>query len=187
MKLGRRRLLESFLLGVAALVGGGPARWLAARAEPGGAALAEPEATPRPLFSAGSRRLLEIFADVIVPEWNGHPAASAGDFAARFEALAGATAGRADSYGRFFERFAKAVDTRVPLLPGPPDPAALGALFETWHREFRSEEKPAFAAQFFEMLRRDVLRTYYATPAGWRALGYHGPVHRPLADSGRRA
>ena len=27
-------------------------------------------------------------------------------------------------------------------------------------------------------LRRDVLRVYYASPAGWAALGYSGPVHR---------
>jgi hypothetical protein len=176
MELGRRRLLGSLLYGLAALVGGAPARWLAAHAEP--------LVTPRPLFSPGSRRLLVVFADVIVPEWNGHPSGGSGEFAARFAALAEVTAGRADSYSRFFERFVKEVAVRVPLLPGPPDPGALGLLFERWHQEFRTEPKPSFAAQFFEMLRRDVMRTYYATPAGWRALGYQGPAHRATPDGG---
>jgi len=179
MKLGRRRLLGSLLSGLAALVSGAPARWLAA--------YAEPLVTPRPLFSPGSRRLLAVFADAIVPEWNGHPSGGAGDFTARFEALAEVTAGRADNYGRFFERFVKEVDARVPLLPGPPDPAELGALFERWHREFRTETKTTFAAQFFEMLRRDVMRAYYATPAGWRSVDYHGPAHRATPDGGPRA
>jgi hypothetical protein len=176
MELLRRSFLCTLLLGLAALIGGAPGRWLAARAEP--------EAAQGPLFSAASRRLLGWFADVIVPEWNGHPPASAGDFLARFEALAHATAGRADSYGRLFERFARQVDARVTLLPGPPDPQALGTLFEAFAHEWRTQAKPSFAAQFFEMLRRDVLRSYYASPAGWKSLGYAGPVHRATPDAG---
>jgi hypothetical protein len=176
MALLRRSFLRSLLLGLAALVGGAPGRWLAARAEP--------EAAEGPLFSADARRLLAHVADVIVPEWNGHPAASAGDFLARFEALAEATPGRTDSYRRLFARFAGAVAERVPLGPGPPDPLALAALFEAWQREWRTQAKPPFAAQFFEMLRRDVLRTYYSSPAGWKAVGYAGPVHRAAPDAG---
>jgi hypothetical protein len=175
----RRSFLRTLLLGLAAFVGGAPGRWLAA--------WAEPEAAERPLFPAASRLLLGHFADVIVPEWNGHPPASVGDFLGRFEALAAATPGRVDSYRRLFERFARQVDARAPLLPGPPDPLALGALFEAWQHEWRTQPKPSFAAQFFEMLRRDVLRTYYSSPAGWKSVGYAGPVHRAAPDAGHHA
>ena len=176
LELRRRGFLRTLLLGLAALVGGAPGRWRAARAEP--AQPAETGAAESPLLSAASRRRLAQFADVIVPEWNGHPAAGTDEFVMRFEALARATPDRVDAYQRFFERFARAVDARLPLGPGPSDPPALGALFEAWHREWRTEAKPSFAAQFFEMLRRDVLRTYYASPAGWKAVGYSGPAHR---------
>jgi hypothetical protein len=177
MELRRRGFLRTLLLGLAAAVGA-PGRWLATRAEP------VPE---RPLLSPASRRVLGYFADVIVPAWNGHPAASAGDFLARFEALARATPDRVDAYGRFFERFVATVAARVPLLPGPPDPLALAALFEAWQHEWRTQAKPSFAAQFFEMLRRDVLRSYYSSPAGWKAVGYAGPVHRAAPDAGPHA
>jgi hypothetical protein len=166
----RRRFLVALLLGLAALVGGAPGRWLRARAE---------GASAEALFSAPARRLLALFADLIVPAWNGRPAASDGDFVERFEALARGTPGRADAYRRHFERFVAGVDARVALLPGPADAAALEALLDAWYREWRSESKPSFEAQFFEMLRRDVLRTHYASPAGWKALDYHGPAHRP--------
>jgi hypothetical protein len=182
MQLPRRGFLRTLLLGLAALAGGGPARRLAAQAEP--ARAASPEG---PLFTTASRRLLTQLADVIVPEWNGHPAAGSDDFVARFEALARATPGRADAYGRFFGRFVKAVHARVPLLSEPPDPLALGALFDAWHGEWRAQAKPPFEARFFEMLRRDVLRTYYSSPAGWRAVGYAGPVHRAAPAGGSHA
>lgn len=176
MDLLRRSFLRSLLLGLAALVGGAPGRWLAARAEPAAAA--------GPLFPPASRRLLAQLADVIVPEWNGHPAAGTDDFVTRFEALARTMPDRVDAYGRYFERFAKTVGARVPLVPGPPDPLALGALFEAWHREWRTQPKPSFGAKFFEMLRRDVLRTYYSSPAGWKAVGYAGPAHRAAPGFG---
>jgi hypothetical protein len=185
MELRRRGFLCTLLLGLAALVGGAPGRWLAARAEP--AQPAETGAAEGPLLSPASRRRLAEFADVIVPEWNGHPAAGTDEFVVRFEALARATPDRVDGYRRFFERFARAVDARVPPLPGPPDPLALAALFEAWHHEWRTEAKPSFAAQFFEMLRRDVLRTYYASPAGWKAAGYGGPAHRATPDAAPHA
>jgi hypothetical protein len=177
MRLGRRAFSRSLLLGLAALVGGAPGRWLVARAE----AEASPPSPPS-LFSAVERRVLALFADAILPAWHDEPAASAGDFLARFEAFARSAPERSDAYGRWFERFVNAVDARVPLLPGPADPVALAALFAGWQQEWRSEARPSFGAQFFEMLRRDVLRTYYASPAGWKAVGYAGPVHRATPD-----
>jgi hypothetical protein len=174
MELRRRSFLTTLLLGLAAFVGGAPGRWLAAWAQSAPADAAQ--------LSSASRRLLGHFADVIVPKWNDHPAASAGDFVARFEALARQTPGRDDTYRRWFERFATAVGARVPLSPGPPDAPALHALFEAWHREWRTQPSPSFEAQFFEMLRRDVMRTFYASPAGWKAAGFAGPVHRATPD-----
>ena len=175
MELRRRSFLATLLLGLAAFIGGAPGRWLAAWAEPAATA-------GETLFSSSSSRLLAQFADVIVPEWNGQPAASAGDFVARFEALARQTPGREDTYQRSFKRFAAAVGSRVPLSPAPLDSEALHALFDAWHREWRTRPNPSFDAQFFEMLRRDVMRTYYASPAGWKAVGFSGPVHRATPD-----
>jgi hypothetical protein len=176
MDLLRRGFLRTLLLGLAAIVGGVPGRRLAAYAVPDPAA--------GPLFPAASRRLLAQLADVIVPAWDGQPAAGSDDFVTRFEALARAAPDRVDAYGRFFERFVQAVGAHVPLEPGPPDPLALGALFEIRHREWRTQPKPSFGAQFFEMLRRDVLRTYYSSPAGWKAVGYTGPAHRAAPGLG---
>ena len=158
-----RRAFLRLLLGLAAL-GFAPARRLAAERLP-------------PLLDEAARARLAGFAAVIVPAWNGQPAAGADDFALRFEALARSTPDRVAAYGRYFERFVREVDALAPPRQ-PPDAAALTALFERWHEEWRREAEPSFAAQFFELLRRDVLRVHYSSPAGWRALGFHGPAHR---------
>ncbi len=162
-----RRAFLRALLGLGALLLA-PARRLAAAR------------LPR-LFEGAARARLANFAAVIVPAWNGQPAAGGGDFAERFEALARATPDRVDAYRSYFERFVGEVDARVPPRE-PPDEVALTALFERWHEEWRREAEPTFAAQFFELLRRDVLRAYYGSAAGWRALGFHGPAHRPPPD-----
>jgi hypothetical protein len=196
MRLERRGFLRTLLLGLAGLAGVGPPRWLAAHAEAaGGAAPAEPdgeaghaepgreaESAGTALFSADSRRLLGRLADVIVPEWQGRPSAGTDEFLSRFEALARETPGRVETYGRHFDRFVEAVASQVPSTPDPPDSVALTALFEGWHREWQTQPAPSFAAQFFEMLRRDVFRTYYASPAGWKAVGFTGPAHRVSPD-----
>jgi hypothetical protein len=162
----RRRAFLSALLGLLA--------WLLAPARRLGA-------TPAPLLPAAARERLAGFAAVIVPAWNGQPAAGTGEFLERFEALARLTPRRVEDYGRYFERFVREVDAQLPPQQ-PQDVVALDALFERWHEEWRREAEPSFAAQFFELLRRDVLRSYYSSPAGWRSLAFHGPAHRATPD-----
>ena len=158
MRVSRRSFLRA-LLGLAALLLP-PAR-RAARAE------------GRALLAPAAREHLARFAAVIVPAWNGQPAAGAPDFVARFEVLALVHAG-SDAYRRQFDRFASEVERHVPSF----EPPGVAALFERWHDEWRREARPGFAASFFELLRRDVLRAYYATAPGWRSVGWAGPAHR---------
>jgi hypothetical protein len=155
MRLGRRSFLRA-LLGVAA--------WLLAPVR---------RAAAESLLTAAQSAQLARYAAVIVPAWNGQPAAGGAEFTARFERLALAHAAP-ESYRRQFERFAAEVERRAPGL----EPDAVAALFEGWHAEWRREARPGFEATFFEYLRRDVLRAHYASAAGWRALGWSGPAHR---------
>ena len=55
---------------------------------------------------------------------------------------------------------------------------ALVPLLRDWYAEYRDAPQPSNNARFADDFRRDVLRIYYASPAGWRSVGYDGPVHR---------
>lgn len=132
------------------------------------------------MFSGRSERLVLALASVVVPAWNGHPAAGQSpDFVARFEALLRGTPGRRRAFGRHWNAFAREVVKRVPSASGDAaDLAALEAVLRGWYDEYRSQASPSDAARFFEMLRVDVMRAFYASPAGWAVLGYAGPVRR---------
>jgi len=153
------------------------------------AARAGEESPPAPrqrLFSRKSERVILALADVVVPAWNGHPAASQSpDFLPRFEALVRTTPGRMSAFGQHWKGFTREVFERVPSVgSSQPDLAALEPVLRTWYAEYRSQASPSHAARFFEMLRIDVMRTYYSSPAGWAAAGYAGPVRRSHAGHG---
>jgi hypothetical protein len=126
--------------------------------------------------------VLLAVADVIVPRQGDSPAASEIDFAARFEDMLAGFPELARVYRRDLPHFVEAVRRRVPMPGGAPDPDLLARLCERWHVAARSEARPEPAARFFELLRDDVLRVYYASPAGWAFAGFDGPVHWSAAQ-----
>ena len=179
-RVKRRR----FLVAVAALVAGAGLAWLFGGRRSKRAS--EPAlAAPDSLFPPATRPVLFAFADAIVPRHGGHPAASEVDLVPHLERWARADARRRRFYQREWERFAVEIRRRVAFVGGRPEPEALVALLEHWYAAYRTEERPDTHARFFEQLRRDVLRVYYASPAGWASVGYAGPVHRthPMGES----
>jgi len=138
------------------------------------------EARARRLFSRRSERVILAVADVLVPAWNGHPAASgSADFLPHFEELLRATPGRANAFAQHWRDFTREVFARVPSAgSAEPDLVALDGVLRGWYDEYRSQPAPSDAARFFELLRVDVMRTCYSSPAGWAAVGYRGPVQR---------
>ena len=139
---------------------------------------------PESLFSPESRKVLLGVADVIVPRDGEHPAASEIDLVPRLERRVLASEGRLLLHRMNWWRFEGAIRQRVSFTDGRPDPQALAPILEGWYAAFRSERRPSAEARFFEALRRDVLRIYYSSPAGWASVGYAGPVHRshPLGE-----
>jgi hypothetical protein len=127
---------------------------------------------------AGSEPLLLAAAEVLVPRHGGHPAASEIDLLPRLDRWVASSPSRARFYRRRWPAFEEEVRMRLRYEQGRPDPRKLRALFQQWYREYR-RERPGEAARFFEQLRRDVLRAYYSSPAGWASVAYAGPVTRP--------
>jgi hypothetical protein len=109
---------------------------------------------------------------VVVPPDGDSPPASGIDLLPRLERWVGSSSGRRALY----EKGWPALASRVRALGPEPDAAALEALCAELHRAFR-EGRSDGAASFFEQLRRDVLRVYWSSPAGWAAVGYTGPAH----------
>jgi hypothetical protein len=177
---------RSFLIAGAALVataaGAGLSR-LFRRREP-----AEPpepvSATPSSIFSAQTRPVLLAVADVIVPRYGEHPAASEIDLIPRLERWVNDSAIRLRVYRKLWPGFAAEIRRRVPFSGDRPETEALIPLFEDWYEAYRTPANRDVNAHFFEQLRRDVLRLYYASPAGWASVGYTGPVMRthPMGD-----
>jgi hypothetical protein len=170
----RRRLL----LAAAALLAGLVAALGRRRLGPPRAPAAQPAAAPAAAASGAvvpseDEPLLLRIADVIVPADGDSPPASGIDLLPRLERWIGSSSGRRAIY----ERGWPALALRVRELGPEPGAAALAALCGELHGSFRAGAGDA-AAGFFEQLRRDVLRVYWASPAGWAAVGYTGPAHR---------
>ena len=147
------------------------ARFLAGRAEP------PPLPPPDPVFAPGSEPFLLAVADAVVPRVGDAPAASEIDLIPRLEHWVTSSPSRRRSYRRAWPRFEWRIRARTMGDGDRPDPEALTALLEQWYRDYR-EGRAHASARFFEQLRRDTLRVYYASPAGWISLGYMGPVQR---------
>ena len=138
----------------------------------------EPAYTIAPLADPASRVLFLAVADAIVPRHGGQPAASEIPFAPLFEDWVRAASDRETVYARYWGRFEQDIRARLAPAGDRPDPGPLTELLQEWYRAYRDEARPSVAAQFFEILRRDVLRVYWASPAGWSAVGYPGPARR---------
>ncbi len=143
-----------------------------------------PATAPASIFPARTQPVLFAVADAIVPRWGVHPAASEIDLVPRLERWVRAAPRRRRFYQREWESFEAGIRRRVPFAGDRPEPEALVTLFEGWYDDFRTQADPDTHVRLFEQLRRDVLRVYYASPAGWASVGYAGPVHRthPMGD-----
>ena len=121
--------------------------------------------------------LLWVAVDVLVPAHGDQPAASETEILPRLDRWVASSPQRTRFYLRNWFTFEEEVRRRLRYEDGRPDSRKLEALFRQWHREYR-RERPGPAARFFEQLRRDVLRVYYSSPAGWDSVGYAGPPMR---------
>ncbi len=143
---------------------------------------APPQLAPYPghgsIFPLETRPLLDALADAIVPRWGGHPAASEIGIASRLERWLLTSPLRSKVYRTYWPGFEAWIREHVALQPGRPDPDALVLLLRGWYAEYRDAAQPSANARFAEDFRRDVLRLYYTSPAGWKSVGYDGPVHR---------
>jgi hypothetical protein len=172
---------RAFLLGgasVAAIAAG----WLVLRPGSRGSEApvdsGTPQHSPVSFLPAGSVPLLLGLADLVVPAWKGQPAASDIDLLPRLERVVGSSRSRADFYRRKWVFLERDLRRAVPYEGGLPLAADALPLLQSWYEEYRSVEVPSAAAHMFEVLRRDLLRAYYASPAGWKAVGYAGPARR---------
>ena len=186
----RRR---SFLVASGALVAAGAAAglaWLLGRERRTPLAEATPEtvsATPLPeaMIPPESVPLLLAVADAIVPRYGEHPAASEMDLLPNLERWVRGAPGRLERYQSSWSSFESEIRDHVPFADGRPDPEALTLLLEQWYEAYRRQSQRGAAANLFEQIRRDVLRVYYSSPAGWASLGYTGPVKRshPMGEA----
>ncbi|MDJ0867050.1 MAG: hypothetical protein QNK03_13145 [Myxococcota bacterium] len=159
----------------------------------GGQAAPSREAAPTPvtaplrstIFPPDAGPLLLAVADAVVPRYGPHPAASEIDLVPRLERSIVLSPAGPDLYRNHWRAFETAVRTRVPYAHGRPDAEALSALLWEWFREYRDEADPSVPAGYFEALRRNVLRAYYSSAAGWASVGYAGPVRlsHPVGDA----
>jgi hypothetical protein len=173
----RRRLLLAGVAALAALVAFLTRRWTLPEAEVAMPALPEPESPAARLIPARDQELLLRVADVIVPGDGDSPSARGIDLLPRLERWVASAPGRRDLYTSVWPQFAG----RVRALVGPePAAADLERLCWSWFRAYRDGSADE-VGRFFEQLRRDVLRVYWASPTGWAAVGYGGPAHGPVA------
>jgi hypothetical protein len=132
---------------------------------------------PELSFASGSEPFLLAVADAVVPRVGEYPAASEIDFLPRLQRWVESSPYRRRMYQRGWPRFEQQIRARIATRGDGPDPEALAGLLERWHRDYR-EGRAEPPARFFEQLRRDTLRVYYASPAGWISLGYTGRPQR---------
>jgi hypothetical protein len=144
------------------------------------------DAAAAPLFPAEDEALLLAVADHIVPRDGDHPAASEIDLIPRLERWARASESRLRIYRRGWPALREQM-AKVRVVDGRPHPQGLARRMKLWHRIHRRNRRARRAVRFFEQLRRDVLRAYYSSPAGWASVGYAGPVHRTQPPGERRA
>jgi len=190
----RRRLLVA--LAAVAASGSALLAWLARRVlgghEPQGqaseTASLEPAPEPggEPIFAPETLATLLVIADVIVPRSGNSPAASEIDLVPRLERLIRSSPAALKTYRKRWPTLAKNIQEKVPVLEGRPDPAELARLLRIYHRRFRRTRRGGKLGNAFEQLRRDVLRVYYASPAGQAFAGYPGPHHGPLPQPEQR-
>jgi hypothetical protein len=173
----RRR---SFLIAAAAIVAAAVVATLSRLLRREVPAQAPEPARPAPasIFPARTQPVLFAVADVIVPRYGEHPAASEIDLVPQLERWVRAAPRRRRFYQREWENFEARIRRSVPFAGDRPEPEALIPLFEGWYDDFRTQADPDTHVRLFEQLRRDVLRVYYASPAGWASVGYAGPVMR---------
>jgi hypothetical protein len=175
----RRRFLVMMATGLAVLAG--LARLLRPTRAPSGPA--SRTAFQSSLVPPESQALLLAIGDAVVPAWRGHPGAGQIDLLPQLERWVNASPGRRQRY-REWPRFETDLRARLSFDGEAPEPQVLSDHLETLYREFRSGRVPSPAARFFERLRRDVLRVYYASPAGWASVGYTGPArHAPSGSA----
>ena len=140
---------------------------------PVGAPVTEPDSEP--FFPPEDWPLLLAVADAIVPREGDLPAASEIDLLPKLESWVRGSAPRLRIYERGWPRFRALLERKGEAGASGPSRQTLTRL----HTRYRFEDRPPQEAAFFEQLRRDVLRLYYASPAGWASVSYTGPVHRP--------
>jgi hypothetical protein len=174
----RRR---TFLLGGAVVVVGGAGGFLSIRgwrrspeSEDAADAVALDEVAPAPLFSPEDRDLLLTIADIIVPRDGDLPAASEIDILPKLERWARSSESRLTIYETGWPRLRALLEKKGEIGGAGPSDRTLRRL----HLQYRFKRRPRGESVFFEQLRRDVLRLYYASPEGWKAVSYTGPVHR---------
>ncbi|MDH3211570.1 MAG: hypothetical protein OEM05_03700 [Myxococcales bacterium] len=184
---------RDFLVGgviAAAAAAAGVAQWLMGRGGDAGPRAAPdptpPASPPRDaapaagaIFPSEDHALLLMVADLIVPREGVYPAASETDLIPRLEAWGADSPSRRRIYVAGWPELKKMIG-RLPSVDGLPDTRRLARRMRAWHRRFRRRRRGGRGGvNFFEQLRRDVLRLYYASPAGAATVGYIGPVHRP--------
>jgi len=138
-----------------------------------------------PVFTSEDEAILFAVADLIVPREGDLPAASEIDLIPRLERWARSSESRLRLYQRGWPQLRNLIQETA-FQNGRLDSEKLAASMKHWfliyRRRLRGGPK---GVPFFEQLRRDVLRVYYASPAGWATVGYTGPGHRssPLGES----
>jgi hypothetical protein len=137
-----------------------------------------PTSPDAPVFPEEDHIYLLSIADVIVPREGDLPAASEIDIIARLEVLAHSSKSRLRLYRNDWPKLRKLLN-KVPMEEGKLDKGGLERRMQGWLRNYREKERVfRKSISFLEVLRRDILMTYYSTPAGWAAVGYTGPIHR---------
>jgi len=129
--------------------------------------------------------LLLAVADVIVPADAESAGAGEIEFVPAIERWVRASPEREQIYTAWWPIFERACRARVSFQAGQPEPEMLEHALEAWHREY-TLSGASIPARFFEQLRRDTLRVYYASPEGWASVGYRGPamLAEPAPGSG---
>ncbi|MCP3998004.1 MAG: hypothetical protein GY722_23535 [bacterium] len=134
---------------------------------------AAPDSSPSTinLFPPEDEAIFFAIADVIVPRYEGSPAASEVALMPNLLSWVSLFPNRIKLYHQVWPRLRAAV---VAL-----DAAGLSMQCEQWFDEARMTSSPGPEAILFEAIRRHVLRAYYATPEGQSFAGYSIPEHLP--------
>lgn len=136
------------------------------------------------IFTSEDEALLFAVADLIVPREGDLPAASEIDLIPRLERWARTSEARLRLYRRGWPGLRDLIHEKA-FQDGELDSEKLGASMQHWFLVYRRRRRGGpRGVPFFEQLRRDILRVYYSSPAGWAVVGYSGPGHRssPLGE-----